>query len=356
MLVVIETILRIAACALGAVIILRTVLSAVRLFLLPRGARDRIAAFFFRVWRKVFYRMAQRAKTYEDVDSIMAMFAPISLLTLPGFLLALIAFGYTLIYWALGVHDFYDALVLSGSSLLTLGFARQDGYGLILLEFSEAGIGLTLAALLIAYLPTMYAAFSARETAVTLLEVRAGSPPSAVEMIGRSHRIRELAYLTELWEQWEFWFAALEESHTSLAALVFFRSPKPNRSWVTAAGTILDCASLCASMLDRPRDPQAELCIRAGYLALRSIADFYRIPYDPNPDPGDPISVTREEFDEAYARLQEYGVPLKPDQDQCWRDFSGWRVNYDTVLIRLAGMVMAPYAPWISDRSVMKRL
>jgi hypothetical protein len=201
----------------------------------------------------------------------------------------------------------------------------------------------------------MYSAFSSRESAVTMLEVRAGVPPSAVEMLGRSHRIRSLDYLTELWEQWERWFAELEESHTSLAALVFFRSPNPEQSWLTAAGTVLDAASLYNSTVDRPRDPQAELCVRAGYLALRAIADFYRIRYDPDPLPTDPIRVTRAEFDEAYDRLAEYGVPLKPDRDQCWREFSGWRVNYDVVLIKLAALTMAPYAPWISDRSIMTR-
>ncbi|MBI5958170.1 MAG: hypothetical protein HY866_05525 [Chloroflexi bacterium] len=341
------------AFGIGVFLVYRTILTALRVFLLPRGARDRLAAIFFVAWRKVFYWRVNRSNTYEDRDRIMAMFAPIALLSLPGFMLALIALGYTLIYWAVGVGDFYESFALSGSSLLTLGFAREEGFGLLLLQFSEAAMGPTLAALLISYLPTMYAAFSVRETAVTLLEVRAGWPPSAVEMIGRSHRIRGLDYLTEIWEQWEHWFAALEESHTSLAALVFFRSPKPNRSWVTAAGTVLDCAALYSSTLNRPRDPQAELCIRAGFLALRSIADFYRIKYDPDPAPTDPISISRAEFDDAYRRMQEYGVPLKPDMDQCWRDFSGWRVNYDAVLLQLSTLTMAPYAPWISDRSLL---
>jgi hypothetical protein len=199
----------------------------------------------------------------------------------------------------------------------------------------------------------MYGAFSDREAAVTMLEVRAGTPPSAVEMIARSHRIQGMNYLTELWEQWEQWFAELEESHTSLAALVFFRSPEPQHSWLTAAGTVLDCAALYTSTVDVPRNPPAELCIRGGYLALRAIADFYRLSYDHNPNPTDPISVTRQEFDEAYDQLADYGVPLKPDRDQCWRDFAGRRVNYDAVLIKLAGLTMAPYAPWISDRSLL---
>ena len=345
-------IIRLLAIVIGFGLVGRTLLTAIRLFLLPRSARDRIAALYFLLWRKLFVWRANRATTYEGRDAIMAYFAPISLVILPAFLLGLVALGYMLVYRALGVSTFYEAFTLSGSSLTTLGFARHDGAGIIALEFSEAAIGLTLAALLISYLPTMYAAFSARETAVTLLEVRAGSPPSAVQMLIRSHRIHGLDYLTEVWDQWEMWFAALEESHTSLAALVFFRSPKPDRSWVTAAGTVLDCASIYASSINRPPSPEAQLCIRAGFLALRAIADFYRIPYNPNPNADDPISISREEFDAAYDALQAEGMPVKPDREQCWRDFSGWRVNYDTVLLRLASLTMAPYAPWISDRSV----
>jgi hypothetical protein len=158
--------------------------------------------------------------------------------------------------------------------------------------------------------------------------------------------------MTEVWTRWEDWFVGLEESHTSIPVLVFFRSPQPDHSWITAAGAVLDGASLMASTVDAPRDVEAEFCIRAGYLALRRIADFFRIPYDPDPKPDDPISITRDEYDEACRQLGEAGVPLKPDRDQTWRDFAGWRVNYDTVLVALAGLTAAPYAPWSSDRSL----
>src|ERR1700694_5836204 len=122
-------------------------------------------------------------------------------------------------------------------------------------------------ALCIAYLPTIYSAFAKRESAVSLLEVRAGSPPSAVELIERYQRLHGLDSLHPLWETWEIWFAELEESHTSLAALVFFRSPKPQQSWVTAAGAILDAASLMNAAVAMPHDLQADLTIRAGFLA-----------------------------------------------------------------------------------------
>jgi hypothetical protein len=197
----------------------------------------------------------------------------------------------------------------------------------------------------------MYSAFSRRESAVTLLEVRAGNPPSAVEMLLRFYRIHGLDRLEEQWRLWETWFADIQESHTSLPALVFFRSPLPQHSWVNAAGTILDTASLTLAVVDIAHDPQADLCIRAGYLALRHIAGFFRVVYDPNPRPTDPISITRQQFDEACLKLEQGGIPLKPDRDKAWRDFAGWRVNYDTVLLALTRLTMAPDAPWTSQRS-----
>jgi len=146
------------------------------------------------------------------------------------------------------------------------------------------------------------------------------------------------------------WCALAPETHTSLQPLVYYRSPQPDRSWVTAAGAVLDAAALVASTLDRPRDPQAELCIRAGYLCLQRISDTFDIPYNRDPAPTDPISVTKAEFDAVYAELARGGVPLKADRAQAWRDFAGWRVNYDAVLVALAVLTMAPEAPWSSDR------
>jgi hypothetical protein len=206
--------------------------------------------------------------------------------------------------------------------------------------------------LLIAYLPTIYSAFTRRETQVQLLEVRAGTPPSPWELIARSHRNGELNQLRDFWGDWQVWFAELEESHTSLAALAFFRSPRPEHSWVTAAGVVLDAASLMLSTIDIRREPRAAFCIRSGYLALRQIAIFFEAPYSKNPTPTDPITIIREEYEAACHYLEEQGVPLVANRDQAWRDYAGWRVNYDKELISLAALTMAPYAPWSSDRSL----
>ena len=142
----------------------------------------------------------------------------------------------------------------------------------------------------------------------------------------------------------------MQETHVSHPSLAFFRSPQPDHSWVTAGGAVLDAASLLVSTVDVDREVRAELCIRAGYLCLRRICDFFRISYDPDPRPDDPISVSREEYDVAFAQLRAAGLPLKDDREQAWRAFAGWRVNYDRVLRALAVLTVAPVAPWSSDR------
>jgi hypothetical protein len=342
--------LRILAIIFGTLLVFITLFSAIRTLVLPRAIQDPITSFTFTAIRWMLNFPLRWSDNYQSRDRVMAYYAPFALLTLLPVWLLLVAIGYTGIFWGLGIPGWYDAFLLSGSSLLTLGFARAENFIQLNLVYSEATIGLLLIALLIAYLPTMYAAFQRRESAVALLEVRAGNPPSAVEMLVRFNRIHGLSQLHETWQSWENWFVDLQESHTSLSMLVFFRSPQARHSWITASGTVLDAAALSLSTLDIPHDIQADLCLRAGYLALRDIADFFNVPYNTNPHAGDPISITRAEFDEAYDQLAAQDLPVKINRDQAWRDYAGWRVNYGQVLLALAELTMAPEAPWSSDR------
>ncbi len=329
-----------------------TLVSAIRSFVLPRGVPDLITASVFKTVRYFFNLRVRHAQSYTERDHIMALYAPISLLSLPPVWLVLVLIGYMGMFWALDLCSLKDTFLLSGSSLLTLGFANVHSVPQMILAFSEATIGLILVALLIAYLPAMYDNFSRRETAVTRLAVRAGTPPSPVEMILRLHRIGELDNLRDFWEEWETLFAEIAESHTSLAPLVFFRSQDPEQSWITASGTVMDGAALILSSVAIPYEPQGALCVRAGYLALQQIATVFDVSYNSAPHfPQESISISREEFDEVLQELAAYDVPLKKDKEQAWLDYAGWRVNYDTVLLALSALVMAPYARWSSDRS-----
>jgi len=280
---------------------------------------------------------------------------PVTLLTLPIVWLTCVLLGYAAIYRALGASSWSTAITISRLSLLYLGSNLNNIPGGTVVGFSETVLSLLLAAILVSYLPAIYNAFSQREQAVTGLETLAGSPPSPAKMLGRYQQIQGLDEIGEVWTTWQAWFELVEETHTALVPLVFYRSPQPHRSWVTAAGAVLDTASLVASTLDRPRSPRAELCIRAGYLCLQRIAGPLHIPYPDDPSPTDPISVSRHEYDAVCNALAEGGIPLKPDRDQSWRDFAGWRVNYDAVLVGLAVLTSAPRGVWSSDRVSSRR-
>ncbi len=337
-------IIQVVVAVAGILIIARTVLSAIRTFVVPRGDNDPLTRLAFRTIRKVFDLAAPPSRPYAYRDRIMAYYGPIALMLLPAWWLVLLLVGFGSIYWALGLPA-ADALEVSGSSLLTLGFFRPAVPGGDFIAFIEAAMGLALVALLISYLPTIYGAFSRRELLVSLLEVRADSPPSPVVMITRMHRLHGLDALHPMWERWEQWFADIEETHSSLPVLVFYRSQQPDHSWVNAAGAIMDAAALTRSAVAIPMDVQADLVIRSGYLALRRICDFFRIPYEAEPKPTDPTSIDRARFDHAFEVLATSGVPMVADREQAWRDFNGWRVNYDEVLRALEKLTMAP-TPW----------
>jgi hypothetical protein len=341
----------------GAALVIGTFVSALSTFVVPRSVQSELNRVVFVLVRLALEVRLRFIKDFPRRDAMMAYYAPLALMLLLPAWYTLLILGYMAMYWALGVQDWHDAFLISGSSLLTLGFASSRIFSVNVLMFTEATLGLILVALLIAYLPTIYSSFSRREQAVNLLEVRAGNPPSAVEMLLRYHRIHGFDRLNDYWTSWEVWFSDVEESHSILPALVFLRSPRSTNSWVAAAGTILDAAALTFSAIDIPRTPSAQLCIRAGFIAFRRIADYFQIQYPLDPHyPEDPISITVEEFNTALDQLAEKGIPLRPDRDQAWLDFAGWRVNYDVVLLALCTLTMAPPANWSSDRAPAAKL
>lgn len=342
-----DILLRVFLFLVGLGLVLFSLFSVIQTFVLPRQAQDKIVRFVFVVLRNIFDWIIARRKSYQSRDRVMAFYAPLGILLLLPAWYSLVMTGYAMMYYASGAESWYEAFRDSGSSLLTLGFEPVIGPFHSFLAFSEAAVGLILVALLIAYLPTIYSAFSRREAAVKLLEVRAGNPPTAVEMLKRYYRIQGIHRLSDEWVRWEGWFADIDESHSSLPFLVFFRSPQADHSWVTAAGAVLDGASLYLAATDFPYDARAALCIRAGYLSLRNIAVFFKISLPDNVQRGDPISIAFQDFQEAVRELREAGIPVKEDINEAWLDFSGWRVNYDAALVGLSELVMAPPSPWI---------
>jgi hypothetical protein len=355
-------ILRGLAFVVGLALVRTALLSAIRTFVMPRAGRDLIARAVFDGLRRIFNLRAERSTTFEERDQLMAMYAPICLLALPGAYLALMIVGFALAFWGIGVDTFDHAIKLSGSSILTLGYEGVSGWAQVVLSFFEAGIGLVMVALVISYLPTMYGAFSKRESMVTLLEMRVDSPPWGPRIIANYFRYVSFEVLVTEWRAWELWFAELDEGHSSLAALAYFRSPQSGRSWVTAAGAVLDSCAIQISALETPRQAEAYLCLTAGIDALAHIAHALDVPfktpeYDPKTsqpvvNPDFIISISQAEFDAALEMLSGLGVPLQADREKSWRNYQTWRAMYDENLLRLAARIMAPYAPWSSDRSL----
>jgi hypothetical protein len=342
---------RIVAGIVGGALVLAALSSAVRTVVVPRAIGSWVTRLVFGLVRRLFDLIAHERRPFEARDRSLSFYAPISLLLLPVAWVTLVTAGFTGIFYASGVDSWRDAFGESGSSVFTLGFEVRHAIPQLVISFVEAGLGLGIIALLISYLPSIYGAFNRRERLVGMLEARAGLPPSAAEMLVRYQRIGALDRIDkDLFPQWELWFADIEESHTSQPSLVFFRSPIAKRNWILAAGCILDTAAVVASTLDRGPSPESALMLRTGFFALRRVADYFGIQHDPDPRPDDPISVTRREFDLLLVELRAADIALKADLDQAWRDFVGWRVNYDRVLIVLAGLVGAPPARWITDR------
>ena len=339
----------------GFVIVVYVMQAAIRMVILPRATRVRLSGAVFAAVAATLRWGAGRRSGYESQDGILAMIAPVGLLAVPVSWLVLLLGGFGFMFWATDTTIGADgAFNLAGSSLTTLGFAPAFGVGQQALAFTAALLGLLVLTLFITYLPSIYSAFQDRENKVALLEVRAGSPPNAPEMLVRYHNIGWDHELAAEWASWESWFAELEETHTTHLALPWFRSTDPHRSWVTGAGTTLDAAALwLSSCSDKPGPDRAAagLMIRAGYVSLRRIAAMYNIPFDPDPESVGPIAIERTEFDEAYDALASAGIAMNEDRDQAWKDFVGWRVNYEAPLLGLAEMLRVPYAPWTSDRS-----
>lgn len=276
----------------------------------------------------------------------MALYAPICLLALCITSIGLIFSSYWIMFTGMGI-PWKSACALSGSFLLTLGSASTHSLYLTLFGYSESIVGLIMVALLVSFLPTIYTAFAKREVLVARLEFRAGSPPSGVEIIARLYRLGELHLLDQLWSVWENWFVEVEESHTSLFALAFFRSPKPQRSWVNASGAILDAACLVSSTVDRESNYQTEMCFQAGVSALCSIAEFFNLPGTCGPMNAKSISISHEQYKLACLKLSNQGVPLKRDTAKAWADFKLARSQYDGALLALAALTIAPEATWV---------
>ena len=237
------------------------------------------------VVRGTFRKVAQLTRTYPAKDRILAVSEPVALVVLLVTWLVMTMFGFTLVNWGIGTGSFPTAFSEAGSSVFTLGFTLTHTQGSRTVDFVAAGTGMVLVALQIAYLPTLYAAYNRRETLVTLLESRAGSPAWGPELLIRHQLVGTIDNLANLFAEWERWAADVAESHSTYPSLLYLRSPRALNSWIVSLIAVLDAAALTLAMDPVGAPIEARMCIRMGFTCLRDIAQATRIPFDPDPSP-----------------------------------------------------------------------
>jgi hypothetical protein len=323
--------------------------SVIKTFMIPRATRTRlnngVAALVYYSFRLATARVDDLARR----ERILSASAPAFLLGLLASWLACLLAGFALLLWP-SARSFGLALRESGSSLFTLGFALPAGPGGNAIVFIAAASGLAVLALLIAYLPLLYAAFNRRETLVTMFEALAGAPPWGPELLARQALIDNSATLPGLYSRWTEWTADLGESHVNYRTLVYFRSLDPAVSWLLSLLAVLDGAALHMALNPASAPYEARPLLRVGYLTIRKLAASLRLAVPDDPHPDDPIQLTRAEFDEAVEWLRDAGWVPERSADDAWPHFHGWRVNYEAAAYQLALHLDLPPALWSGPR------
>jgi hypothetical protein len=341
---------------LGGLLVLLTWASVIRTLVVPRRRRDKVTLVVDRAIDKVYRTVTRRVRDYPTRDERLASQAALTILAQLAAWLGLLFLGFALLL--LPFHDLTgaQAFAQAGSSLFTLGYAGPDGAPLTFIDYLAAASGMVIVALQIGYLPTLYAAFNRRETEVTLLSSRAGTPAWGPEILARTRfgfgAEEDGAVMDEFYLQWERWAADLSESHTNYPVLTRFRSPAPLSSWLVGLVAVLDSAALWMALSPRTSPTvQARLCLRMGFLALRSIAETVGLSVDHDPDPDNELSLTYDDYLAGVARIASTSFRMERTPEQAWPDFRGWRVNYEAVAYALMDRLDAVPGPWTGPRS-----
>jgi hypothetical protein len=265
----------------------------------------------------------------------------------------MIAFGYMLALYGAGIKPMIRAFLFSGSALSTLGFESPgNNFWVIVLSAVEALTVVIIVALLIGYLPTIYSSYQQREQAVNNLDELTGGQPDGIKLVDAYVNIFGPTRLGELWQTWISWFADLATSGSTLSGELYLRSSRWDRSWISAAGAMLDAAALVDSSVELTTDPAADRLVRLGSRSLRQVLEPLRLRCAEQPKwPQTPINITQQEFEDAYDHLQQSGLPMKPDKSAAWTTFAQHRVQYECPLMTLVRLKKPPRgARWTTDR------
>src|SRR5262245_14184944 len=275
----------IVVSVLGALLIAIVLRDAFETVILPQTPARvfRLARLFYRsswrVWSRLALLSSEKAR-----KGILSVYGPLSILMLFALWAWAMVLGFAMLQYGFGSHldtqgvtNFFVDLYMSGTTFFTLGLGDvtpRDTPARII-TMVEAGTGFGFLAIVISYLPVLYQAFSRREVSISLLDARAGSPPTADVLLRRVGK--DLDSLTELLSDWERWAAELMESHLSYPTLAYYRSQHQNQSWLAALTTILDVSSFVLVSFEGGIVRQARLTFAMTRHAVVDLSQIFRV-------------------------------------------------------------------------------
>lgn len=339
---------------LGIVVILSVLLDAFETIVLPRKVQRafRLTSWFYRHTWMPWVRVAKRIRANNWRESFLGYFGPFSLILLLVFWAIGLIFGFALLQYGVGEHvrlgnepiNFGILLYHSGETFFTLGYGDITPVSGVArtLAVMEAGMGFAFLGVVVGYLPVIYSSFSSREVEISLLDARAGSPPSAGELLARLGCCPDPVVLDNIFRGWERWCGDLLASHISYPVLCFFRSQHSNQSWLGALTTMLDVTSLVLAGIDGIPKEQAKLTFAMARHAVVDLTQVVNARYDPHAP--DRLS------DEALAELRKYlanaGMRVKQDEaaDQKLRKL---RSLYEPYSEALGQRLLLSVPPWL---------
>ena len=343
------------AATASLTLILLVLWDAFAAVLLPRRVTRqlRLARLYYAYAWTPWAAAARRMRPGKGRNSFLSVFGPLSVVVLIGLWATGLIAGFAGLHWSLGsrLHAPGDRVgpgtyaYLSGTTFFTLGFGDVtplDPPGRAL-AVAEAGLGFGFLALAISYLPVLYQAFSRREATISLLDARAGSPPTAAGLLTRLGRGRKVEALDRLLEEWERWAAEVLESHVSFPILGYYRSQHDNQSWLAALAAALDTSALVLAAVEA--DPyQAGLTFAMARHVVVDLAQVYHVPpEEPAHDrlPEDGLRRLREE-------LRAAGLGLR-DGEAADRRLSELRGAYEPFLAALSRHFLLDLPPVLPE-------
>ena len=313
--------MHVVAAVAGIATILSVLWEAFETVVLPRRVTRhfRFTRLFYRTSWGLWVGLLGSVQPPKRRESYLSYFGPLSLLGLLVVWAILLVFGFAFLHYASGSsmnvatpglpQGFWTDLYMSGTTFFTLGLGDvtpRSAAARVITVF-ESGMGFGFLALVIGYVPTIYQAFSRREVNITLLDARAGSPPSGVELLRRHASDHGREALLALLHDWERWSAELLESHLSYPVLCYFRSQHDNQNWVAALTTMLDaCAMVIVGLGEVPRR-QAQLTFAVARHAVVDLAQIFSTPPMSGPDrlPDGAVQQLRASLADAGWRLED---------------------------------------------------